>query len=175
MDPNSAAPVVAQMGGQFVLPPQLYSLVEIHRVQRELEAIEEALRQQQTRASLAGTPLADMQPSELLQDLAAQNHYAITDAANRQQLISNLSAVAEKAPVIHVGLAADPPTSFVVAITHWLRANVHPLVLVRIGLQPSIAAGCIIRTTNKVFDMSLRHRFEQNTDKLIQALSGAKQ
>jgi F0F1-type ATP synthase delta subunit len=116
-----------------------------------------------------------MPVSEVLQSLAAENTYNLDQPADRQRLASELMAVSQSAPIVHISLAADPPMSFVVAITSWLRANVHPLVLVRIGLQPSIAAGCIVRTTNKVFDMSLRHRFEQNTNKLIQALSGEAQ
>lgn len=173
---STGADAVRPAQASFVLPPQLYNLAEVHRAQRDLEKLEESVRQQVTRQSLANAPAGSVMPvSEVLQSLAAENTYNLDQPADRQRLASELMAVSQSAPIVHISLAADPPMSFVVAITSWLRANVHPLVLVRIGLQPSIAAGCIVRTTNKVFDMSLRHRFEQNTNKLIQALSGEAQ
>jgi F0F1-type ATP synthase delta subunit len=55
----------------------------------------------------------------------------------------------------------------------WLRQNVHPQVLLQVGLQPAIAAGCVLRTTNKIFDMSLKAHLSQQTDYLKQLISGA--
>jgi hypothetical protein len=55
----------------------------------------------------------------------------------------------------------------------WFRANVHPHVLVQVGLQPNIAAGCVVRTTNKVFDLSLRNHFAQNQQVLIESMKGS--
>jgi F0F1-type ATP synthase delta subunit len=40
------------------------------------------------------------------------------------------------------------------------------MVLVQIGLQPNLGAGCVVRTTNKYFDMSLRTKFFDSRDKL---------
>jgi len=40
-------------------------------------------------------------------------------------------------------------------------------------LQPTIAAGCIVRTPNKVFDFSLRERFADAEGLLLQALDAA--
>ena len=52
----------------------------------------------------------------------------------------------------------------------WLRREIHPLVLMTVGLQPNIGAGCIVRTTNKYFDFSLRQDFANKRDLLQAAL-----
>jgi hypothetical protein len=41
-----------------------------------------------------------------------------------------------------------------------------------VGVQPTIAAGCIMRTTNKYFDFSLRQDFEGKRDLLLEELKG---
>ncbi len=53
----------------------------------------------------------------------------------------------------------------------WLRQNIHPYVMVTVGVQPTIAAGCIVRSTNKYFDFSLRENFAGNRDILLNAIS----
>ena len=49
----------------------------------------------------------------------------------------------------------------------WLRREIHPVVLLTVGLQPSIGAGCIVRSTNKQFDFSLREDFLKKHDLLM--------
>jgi hypothetical protein len=39
-----------------------------------------------------------------------------------------------------------------------------------VGLQPELAAGCTLRTTNKYYDFSFRKRFERSKQKLLEAL-----
>ena len=54
----------------------------------------------------------------------------------------------------------------------WIRQQIHPYTLLQVGLHPSIGAGCIVRTTNKFFDFSLRHRFSDQRMLLISKLRG---
>jgi hypothetical protein len=49
----------------------------------------------------------------------------------------------------------------------WLRREVHPVVLMTIGLQPNLGAGCIVRSSNKQFDCSLRQDFIKKRDLLM--------
>jgi F0F1-type ATP synthase delta subunit len=44
--------------------------------------------------------------------------------------------------------------------------------MLQIGLQPAIAAGCMLRTTNKVFDMSLRTHLMKQSDYLARMIEG---
>ena len=73
---------------------------------------------------------------------------------------------------MHISFAADPSASFTEKIVAWFRENIHPNILVQIGLQPNIAAGCVVRTANKIFDFSLRENFNQSQQSLIDAIGG---
>ena len=64
------------------------------------------------------------------------------------------------------------PPAFVAKIVAWLRTEIHPLILLEIGLQPTIAAGCVIRTTNKYFDYSIGRHLKRNRGQLVSLLRG---
>jgi hypothetical protein len=69
-----------------------------------------------------------------------------------------------------MSFATDPSSAFTAKIVTWLRASIAPNVLLEVGLQPTIAAGCIVRTTNKIFDLSLRQHFADAESVLLEAL-----
>ena len=58
-----------------------------------------------------------------------------------------------------MSFSADPSVTFLTKLMTWLRQEIHPQVLLTVGLQPTIGAGCILRTTNRYFDFSLRQDF----------------
>jgi hypothetical protein len=43
----------------------------------------------------------------------------------------------------------------------------------QVGLQPTIAAGCVVRTSNKVFDMSLKEHLTEQEQYLMQLIDVA--
>jgi hypothetical protein len=55
-------------------------------------------------------------------------------------------------------------------LTAWLRTNIHPTLLITVGLQPGIGAGCVVRTANKYFDLSLGKSFVKKRELLMQRL-----
>lgn len=153
---------------QIILPERLVSSVDLSRTIRELEAVDESLRQARLRKAGESTKLA--RSSTTLEELARLNNVALTDDNQREQLIQLLRAFHKHAPRIHMSLAAEPSGRFVQRIVTWMRQNVNPVLLVEVGLQPTLAAGCQIRTSNKIFDMSLRHRFEENKHMLVEKI-----
>ena len=72
--------------------------------------------------------------------------------------------------MIHISFAADPSAAFTDKIVAWFRENIHPFVLIQVGLQPTIAAGCVVRTANHSFDFSLRQHFTKQRQLLIDKL-----
>ncbi len=150
------------------LPTLVFGLVEVRRLARELEALEDFMRQATLRD--AGKQAALPRVSRLLDALATDNNLQLLKAADRAQLTAFLQAVQEQAPNLHISFAIDPSSSFTAKMVTWLRANIHPYALIEVGLQPTIAAGCIVRTTNKVFDFSLRNRFADAQGLLIKSL-----
>jgi F0F1-type ATP synthase delta subunit len=69
--------------------------------------------------------------------------------------------------------AAEPSARSFEPVLTWLRTNIHPQAMVQIGLQPAIAAGCVLRTPNRVFDMSLRSGLKKQEPYLARLIKGA--
>ncbi len=79
----------------------------------------------------------------------------------------------QSAPILHISFSVDPPGAYVQKIVAWLRVNIHKYALITVGLQPNIGAGCIVRTTNKLFDFSLREFFAEKRGFFIEKLHAA--
>ena len=152
----------------MTLPTLVFGLVEVRRLHREIESLEAYLQQARIRAAGAQAPLPRL--SRMLEACATTNHLNLMQADDRQKLTAFLQAVAATAPTIHMSFAVDPSSGFTAKIVTWLREQVHPLALLQLGLQPSIAAGCIVRTNNKVFDFSLRQAFDAHRSMLVEAI-----
>lgn len=153
------------------LPVLVFGSVEVHRLQRELESLEDFLDQAAVRAK--GKAVSLPRASRLLEALEQENHLNFLQAEDRAQVKSFLEDVATHAPTVHMSFAADPSSAFVAKIVTWLRGNVHPLTLLQLGLQPTIAAGCIVRTASKTFDFSLRASLHAHESLLARALESA--
>lgn len=165
MVPKVAAPEA------LALPTLIFGIVEVRRLRLELESLDDFLRGMAIRRE---TKFEMPRVSRMLEALARENDRDLLKGADRKVLGEFLQEIDRSAPVIHISFAADPSASFSAKIVGWLRANIHPLALLEVGLQPTIAAGCIVRTTNKVFDLSLRSRFTENTELLLQSLRGSR-
>ena len=154
----------------FVLPVAVVGSADVNRLQLELEALEDYLRQRQQ----TGQPLKLPKMSRLLENLAEQNSADLLVQADRDRLEAFLKAVQQHAPTIHFSFAAEPSAAFTQKVLTWLRSNISSYILLQIGLQPTIAAGCVVRTTNKIFDMSLRQYLDNNRQLLMDALHNLK-
>lgn len=153
------------------LPDTVIDLIDLGRLQREVEAIEDFIEQAKVREP--GKSLTLPRTTQDLDLLVRQSELNMLIDDERQRLIAFLTHVREKAPVIHISFAAEPSDIFLQKVIAWFRANIHAQTMLQIGLQPSIAAGCIIRTPNKYFDFSLRQHFYKHTDVLIKKLAEA--
>ena len=150
------------------LPDSVTGLTDVTRLQREADTLDEYLRQAGLRKGGDANKLPKI--PIMLDDIATVNHLNLLHQADRQKLAQFLKMLQSSAPVVHMSFASEPSTEFTTKIITWLRQNIHPLLLVQVGLQPSIAAGCTLRTTNKVFDFSLRQHFLRNRQLLVDAL-----
>lgn len=153
---------------KFALPPLITGPGDVGRTLLELEQLEDFLSAAALRKNGAATKLP--KTSRTLERLAEINDANLLQAADRQRLQAFLTSLQQHAPVLHISFASEPSAAFTAKIVEWLRANISKYVLVQIGLQPSIAAGCIVRTTNKSFDFSLRKNLAKNRGLLLDAL-----
>ncbi len=157
-----------QKAGQ--LPPLVVGPVEISRLRRELAAIDETLLEHTLRKK--GSSARMLKTSQLMDQLVSLNKLNLLHKADRERLHRFLEAVTGRAPVLHISFSADPPPAFLEKLMTWLREKIHPQVLVTIGIQPTIAAGCIVRGPNKYFDFSLRQDFTDKRELLLKQIAG---
>jgi F0F1-type ATP synthase delta subunit len=153
----------------LMLPATVTGLTDVTRLQRESETLDEYLRQAALRKGGSSIELPKI--PVMLDDVATVNHLNLLQTLDRKKLADFLQQLQTKAPVVHISFASEPSTEFTSKIVTWLRQNIHAHMLVQVGLQPSIAAGCTLRTTNRVFDFSLRQHFMQNRQLLVDALT----
>lgn len=165
--PKAEAPQAAK---PFVLPVLVFGLVEVRRLKRELEALDEYMRQLAVREP--GKQAALPRLSRVCEALAAENHLNLLQPDHMRQLQTFLVTIETTAPTVHISFASDPSSAFTAKVVTWLRQNIHGYTLLQIGLQPVIAAGCIVRTPNKIFDFSLRQQLEKTKPLLLQAFEG---
>lgn len=152
----------------ITLPREVISPTDIARLSRELENLDEFFRQAAIREG--GTPQAAPRYSRLLDGVVVSNSMNLLQTDDRERLLVYMKNLAERAPVLHISFSVDPPGAYVQKIVSWLRTNIDGSILVRVGLQPAIGAGCVVRTTNKSFDFSLRRFFDDKKQFFVEKL-----
>jgi len=155
----------------FTLPTQIIGSVDMFRIIRELENLDDFLYQAGIRAP--GTSVSPPKYTKTLDQLAEMNQISLLKEAERKKLIEVLKKLENEAPTMHISFAVEPSISFMEKIVSWSREQLHPYILVDVGLQPSVVVGCEVRTTNKILDMSLRNRFKETRKILVEQLEKA--
>lgn len=156
---------------EFKLPLGVVSSADIARLLRELANLDEYFLSAQARKG--GEPIQPPRLTRMLDEVARDNKLNLLETSHRQALTKQLTLLQKNAPLLHISFAAEPPAKILEKILLWLRENIHKYALLQVGLQPSIAAGCVLRTPNKVFDMSLRQHMENQRDYLGELIKGA--
>lgn len=151
----------------FKLPLTLISPVDLKRSKRELDNLSEQFLQ----ANLKDDNKAKLPPvSQLLTDIASINKLDLTQTKDRDNLAKLMDQLIKEAPVVHISFASEPSPQFLSKLIDWLRRSIDSYVLMIVGLNPSIGAGCIVRTENKYFDLSLRQALTDSKPTLIKDL-----
>lgn len=109
--------------------------------------------------------------SESLRQLAVDNQIDIRQQDKCKKLIEDLELVKSKATSVHISFSVEPSKEVLDRLVGWFRREVDQNTVISVGLQPTIAAGVIVRTPNHQFDFSLRKHLEANKDKLNEAIS----
>lgn len=154
------------------LPLLVVSPGDVARLGRELESLDDYLHQAELRSrDKAAAKLP--RTSRMLDDFASANQLNLLQAADRQRAQAFLQQTLQTAPVLVMSFASDPSSAFTGKVIAWLRQNIDARLLLKIGLQPSIAAGCTLRTANNYYDFSLRQYFAGQRPLLVEKLKAA--
>lgn len=165
-------PAAATKFTDLMLPVEITTSAEVRRINRELSRLEEFCESTRLRT---GAELAELPKlSRLLTILCSRNQLDLLKPADRKQAIAYIDDVAAYAPVLHISFASEPSQAFMAKITGWFRENISSSVLLEVGLEPGIAAGCIVRTENRQFDFSLRKFLDGKRDLLAVSMTGAR-
>jgi F0F1-type ATP synthase delta subunit len=156
---------------EIKLPLNIIDQVDINRILRELKEVDDFFIAAKARP--AGTSLQIPKLTRSLEEIAKNNNYNLLEEEHRKNLYNQIDQVKKNAPLVHISFAAEPSPNALEKILVWFRTNIHPQLLLQVGLQPKIAAGCVVRTNNKVFDMSLREHLSQQQQYLAQLIDVA--
>ena len=167
MAPKPAPPVI--------LPTLVVGPVDVGRLVREVAVISENLLELGLRSGDKAREVKLPKTSLLMDQIVELNKLNLLHETDRQHLQQALEAIKQQAPLLNISFSADPSPAFLDKLMTWLRSEIHPALLVTIGLQPNIGAGCVVRGPNRYFDFSLRQHFADQRELLIASLSPAVQ
>lgn len=154
--------------GHFILTDDIITNLDVGRILRELEKLDDNLHQAKLREE--NDTQSPPKTTEMLNGLAEANKLSLSNSSERKQLIDELKELKTKGKKIHISFAIEPSPQVIRKITLWLRENIQKNLMLEVGIQPTISVGCVVRTTNKVFDLSLRNRFRNSKDMLSGSL-----
>ena len=161
---------------QYTLPASVATQQDLRRLMNEVERIDNALVEAEIHQRTGHSSDEELVLSRQLGDFVAANEIDIKDGGARAGLITALRQLKDSAPVVHVTFAASAGRDELAKLVDWVRQSVHPQAVLTIGLSPELIGGAYVRTTNKVFDLSVRSQLaegRQIIQKELEALSGA--
>ena len=157
------------MEPKAILPVSVVSPGDVARLKRALERHIELATAARLKTK-AGVATETPKVGKVLAELANGYGCDLAKQEGQEALLKHLDTLLTKAPAVAMSFAADPSSLFMNKIVSWLRTNIHPMLLIKVGLQPSIAAGCTLRTTSKLYDFSLKNSLRDNKHLLIEGL-----
>lgn len=153
---------------KFIIPIQIVTKTDVSRLIKELNQIDEFL--QQVSIHQPGSTMKLPKSSDLLNYTAEMNRLNLLNEKSRATLSAMLNSLKSSAPIIHLSFSTNPTSNFIEKILQWLRSEVNAQILLNVGLQPEIGAGCIVRGNSLFLDLSLRNHFFKKRDFLISKL-----
>jgi hypothetical protein len=150
----------------FHLPISVVTVADLGRMIAEIEALDDFLQQASIRKP--GSSMTLPKTTKQCEELIEENGLNILQTTDRKYLLEFLTKIREKAPVLHISFSAEPSAKVLQKLVSYVRKDIHPVGLLSVGLQPTIGAGCVLRTTNKYFDFTLRKSLETKRNDLIQ-------
>lgn len=164
---------MSQADTHIPLPDNMVTSTDLAKVIKEVDLADEFLSKSGHRKP--GKPVTLPKISKPLNDVAELNNISLLDKTDRSKLKKELQNLLDNPLKVHISFASSPSGTFKQQIISWFRREVHPAVFVEVGLQPSIAAGCIVKTASKTYDISLKNRFDTNREILAKALDSRPQ
>ena len=148
------------------LPLSLATKQDVALVHRELRdyidyAVQLSIRKQQADQTSI---------SSNLNEVIVLNQVDINDSKSAQKLLVAFDELLKKSLIFHMSFAVNPNHETVEKLIKWFRKEISPKIILSIGVQPTIAAGAVLKTQNRQYDFSLRKHLELSKPKLVEVL-----
>lgn len=156
----------------LVLPIAIATKSDLVNVLRNLEDVIDAFVENSVRSEEGVDFVSRADVSSNLAELVKVNQLEVS-VQTLKALKVWLTHLKDHAPVVRFTFANDPNQEFLAGIVEWLRKNSGQFVLIRYGIQPSIAAGCLMYTPRRRYDFSLRQNILDQGEAIIKYIRKA--
>jgi len=156
----------------LVLPNAIATKADLVNVLRNLETVLDAFVENSVRHDEGVDFASRADVSSNLAQLVKANQLEVS-VETLKSLKVWLTHLKDHAPVVRFTFANDPNPEFLGSIVEWLRSSSGQFVLIRFGIQPSIAAGCLMYTPRRRYDFSLRKNILSRGQELMNYIRAA--
>lgn len=158
------------------LPTDLYSPEQLSAVVIELRTYIGALRDARVRAKATKSEVAAPgHTSALLLGVFRGAGVQTTDLEASEKLLKELEAIRDKAPAVHLMMAALPNRDLKRKFTDWFRTSIHPYTLLTFATRADIGGGIIVQAGSHVYDYSFRQQILTNRHRISEIYARVRQ
>ena len=158
------------------LPTDLYSPEQLSAVVIELRTYIGVLRDATVRARATKSEVsAPGHLSALLLGVFRGAGADSTDIEASEKLLKELEAIRDKAPAVHLMMAALPNRDLKRKFTDWFRASVHPYTLLTFATRADIGGGIVVQAGSHIYDYSFRQQILANRTRISEIYARVRQ
>ena len=148
------------------LPVDLYSPEQLGAIIIELRSHSGGLRDAAVRARATKQEAAPIHTSALLMAAYREAGVSPTDQPNTEKLLKQLEAIRDRAPAVHLMMAALPNRDFKRKLVEWFRAEIHPYALLTFATRADIGGGIIIQAGSHIYNYSFREQILSHKNRI---------
>jgi F0F1-type ATP synthase delta subunit len=164
------------MSTSVQLPTDLYSPDQLSAIIIELRGHSSSLRDANVRARVVRAEVsAPTHLSALLLGVLRSTNISTTDQAGAEQLLKGLEAIRDKAPAVHLMMAALPNRALKRQLTEWFRTEIHPFALLTFATRADIGGGVIIQAGSRIYDYSFRQQILGHKHRISEIFQSVRQ
>lgn len=162
-------------GSSVRLPADLYSPEQLGAIIIELRSNISALRDASVRAKATNSEVtAPGHTSALLMGAMHGANTKATDMAGLEKLLKELEGIRDKAPAVHLMMAALPNRDLKRKLTEWFRAHIHPYAMLTFATRADIGGGLVIQAGSHVYDYSFRQQILGNKQRISEIFNSVR-
>ena len=141
---------------------------------RQVEQILNDRLQDEVREKFGAQKVGTKAGQQMLNELLEVNKLK-DDTNTLKKLVQQLEGIKQHAPQIRVSYSQEPDQDLYKKTVAWFRKEIHPGVLVQVGVQPTIGAGFVLQTPARRYDFSLKTKILSSTPKFLEIMKRTEQ